>query len=513
METLNSVLLAIATLIAAAILQQLLKSKPKAKKVDTLEFDTMINDAGWAEEEEEEKPQGQQGAAPLPPPQQAMPQIPVAPPKVNDGPFNIGDRIILKNLVSAKDLNGRHGVIADLWDKKTQRYPIDLDLIDSTRSSPLSVKAGNMTKEPAFEIEERAAAAKGCLEESEARAASFIFSALRGSLMNSLKGENDPQRLNAFCWKFWKTLDGGIYPPLREFLTKGILAKNKLEDLEKQLNAENPRGAYAKVSNAMSSELAVASWNVRIEGTFWIVGIGPEGTLVVPANNTRQVYCVLGLKVPLGAQGKFPRPPKFYLTLLPWYGRLIHHPMIVTTTGGNQVELASPKLAAELVAACKLATDENRVVSRLAQLEVEGGSKEGVAFQPFIPQAMKMDPVTEKESGLVAKLADFTPAANKQPTSVWNFVRSGETEENNPEHKVLIIDGKGTKLGEFLATSLDPTHEEILEALLVVCAEKKERPRVVGTDCTSPIRRLQFLTQGIPNMTVAQLNVTRKPTA
>mmetsp|Transcript_5954 Transcript_5954/g.14105 ORF Transcript_5954/g.14105 Transcript_5954/m.14105 type:complete len:528 (-) Transcript_5954:115-1698(-) len=519
MEKLNSILLVLATLISALIVHQLLKPKAKAKKVDTKAFDSLLDGDGWAEEEEGEKKTEVLPKAAIPPPE-AMPTTPsdvaaaavAAPPppkKVNEGPFNIGDRVILKNLVSAQELNGRHGFIADLWDKKTERYPVDLDLLDPTRKSPKIVKVGNMTKEPPIitKDEERAVAVNGCLDEASGRSASFIFSALRGSLQNSLKGEKDPQKLAAFGWRYWKTPDGqGVYPSLKEFLTKGILTQNKLEDLEKQLNAENPKGAYAKVSKAMTSELAVASWHIRVSGAFWIVGIGPEGTLVIPENNPRQVYAVLGFKMPLGAQGQFPRPPKFFLTLLPWYGRIIHDPMIMTTTGNNGVELASPNKAAELVAACKLAAQEGRVVNRLAQLEVKGGSKVGVPYLPFnTPPPVKMDPATEKERGMVDTLADYKSAADKQPASAWNFIRSGNG------NQVMLINGKGAKLGEFLAGAPEPTHLEILESLLVVCQEKKERPRIVGVDTPSAVARLQFLTQGVSNMTVAQVNVTRKP--
>jgi hypothetical protein len=513
MENLSTILLVIASLAAAAILHLVLKPKPKSKKVDTEAFDSLINDDGWAEEEEEEKKEGKFPGTELqsaPTAGMTMPEAaPALPKKVNEGPFNIGDRIILKNLVSVQALNGRHGLIADLWDKKTERYPVDLDLLDG---SPLLVKVGNLDKEPATSDDNRAKAVEGCLEESHARGASFIFSALRGSIQNSLKGEKDPQKLSAFGWQFWKTNDGkGVYPALRDFLTRGILVQNKLEALEKQLNAENPRGAYQKVTHAMTSELAVASWYIRVEGPFWIVGISPEGTLVVPVDNTRQVYCVLGFKMPLGAQGKFPRPPKFRLTLLPWHGRLIHDPMLMTTTGNNQVELATPQLAAELVTACKLAQHEGRVISRLAQLEVEGGSKEGLPYRPFVKEPMKMDPATEEERVLMDNLTDFESAPDKQPTSVWNFIRSGITEENNPKHNCLIINGKGAKLGEFQSAALEPSSTEILKALLSVCAENKLRPRVLGLDNPSAIARLRFLLVGVKNLALAQVNVTRKP--
>jgi hypothetical protein len=185
--------------------------------------------------------------------------------------------------------------------------------------------------------------------------------------------------------------------------------------------------------------------------------------------------------------------------------------MLMTTTGNNQVELATPQLAAELVTACKLAQHEGRVISRLAQLEVEGGSKEGLPYRPFVKEPMKMDPATEEERVLMDNLTDFESAPDKQPTSVWNFIRSGITEENNPKHNCLIINGKGAKLGEFQSAALEPSSTEILKALLSVCAENKLRPRVLGLDNPSAIARLRFLLVGVKNLALAQVNVTRKP--
>ena len=478
--------------------------------------------------------------------QQASAAVPAPPTKkkINDGPYNIGDRIVLKSLVSdnAKELNGRHGVIADLWDKKTERYPIDLDLLDSNRTTPLSVKVTNLERESPIPNQDddgnednnddddddkekkRAKVVNGCLLETEARTVSFIFNALRGSIQNTLKGEKDPMKLAAFGWQFWDQGSGkGVYPSLKEFLTKGILSMNKLEDLEKQLNSNNPRGAYQKVTRAMSSPLAVGSWNVRIEGQFWIVGMSPEGTLVIPVSNPRQVYNVLGYKAPLGAQGKFPRPPKFYLTLLPWYGRLIHDPMLMTTTGTNQVELASPQLAMELINSCKLAKEEGRVVDRLAQLEVEGGSKVGLPFQPFVPDQVKdfmaiekakaTAPATDKERDLVDNLADFESMPEGDKASTWTVMRLQVTEELNPNHTVVIFNNSGKKLHEFKSKDLIPTSEEVLKAILTVCSSGEtnhKRPRLIGVDVPPLAMRLKFLFNGVKDINAVIIQVNRE---
>jgi hypothetical protein len=520
MENLNTIFLVIATLILAAIVSVVLKPKSKGPKVDTKAFESLIDDEGWAEEEESAKPAARPNAVPTVMPSAVPTSQESAQPikkKVNDGPFKIGDRVILKNLVSSKEINGRHGIIANLWDKKTERYPVDLDLVDHKREKPLSVKVGNMDREPAIEAnceKNRVIVSNGCLEESQGRIASFIFSALKSSVANSFKEIKDPQKLTNFGWRFWKTPDGnGVYPGLKQFLTKGILTQNKLEDLDKQLNPQNPKGAYLKVTEAMSSEQAVASWNVRVEGAFWIVGMGPEGTLVCPVKNPRQVYCVVGFKKPLGAQGQFPRPPKFFLTLVPWYGRIIHDPMLVTSTGTNQVELAPPPLAAKLVANCKLAAEEGRVVARLAQLEVPGGSKVGLPRVEMVPTPVKLPPATEEERLLVENVCDFESMPAKQPASAWNFIRHAVAEENNPQHKVVIINGKGEKLGEFDCKAPVPTATEVLKALVTVCKERKQRPRMIGLEESSSCMRVQFLMQGVKDVMVAQLRVNRKPQA
>lgn len=549
----KGILLVIVTALVAAILHLVVfkSSSSSSKKTTTSNSSTsdskggdavldslLQDDDGWADDDEDEDddkipsspnqtsiPTSPAAAIPVPKPSlsstadDSSPVV-VRTKKVNEGPFNIGDRVIVKNLVAAKKYNGRHGVIADLWDKRTERYPIDLDLVDMDRTMPLSVKVGNLEKEPSIitsnqEQQQQAEVINGCLNEAQARAASFIFSALRGSIQNSLKGEKDPQKISAFGWQFWNQGQGkGVYPALKEFLTKGILLQNKLEDLEKQLNAEHPRGAYQKVTQAMNSDLAVASWNVRVEGEFWIVGMSPEGTLVVPVSSPRQVYNVLGYKAPLGAQGKFPRPPKFYLTLLPWFGRLIHDPMLVTTTGSNQVELASPKLAMELVAACKLAKEEGRVIHRLAQLEVTNGSKEGLPYQPPrikpIHDFSKMSPATTEERTMVENMSDYESMPDKQPESCWNIIRQGVTEEENPNHTVVIINGRGEKLSEFKSLNIIPTAEETLKVLVSVCKKQNQRPRLIGIDVPALSSRFQYLLQGVKDVQAIQINVTRK---
>lgn len=545
----NDFVVVIASIAVALAVQLVLKILKPKEKVDTKAFDNILEDQGWAEEDEKDETpsevpavttqsNGETSSAaevPIPEPSTTLPtpatqQKPFQK-RTDDGPFEIGDRVILKGLVSAKELNGRHGMIANVWNKKTERYPIDLDLVDPKKQNAVSVKVCNIEREPEIPVEveaKRAALVNGCLDEPNGRLFSFVFNSLRGSVSAILKGEKDPLKLSAFGWTYWTQPGGkGIYPSLKQFLSNGILEKNKLEEIEKQLNPENPEGSLEKVKEALESPLAVASWNVRIQGEFWVVAMGQLGTLVVPVSHPKQVYCVLGTKAPLGAQvmGKTPRPPKFYLTLVPWYGRLVHDPFIIATKGPNQVEIASEQVAKELIANVKLAQAEGRVVTRLAQLEVPGGSKEGLPYQvpAFMkgggaaqpkPDFSKMEPATEEERCLVENVADFPlfpPGANGKPTPMgaWNFIRQGETEADNPNHIVVIVAANGSKLNEFKTESLSPTPVEIMKAMLGIVSKLKMRPFIMGIDDPLCCARLQFLLQGI-KIRVVQVNVTRK---
>jgi len=585
----------VGTIILGFVIMLILQLSKPPKKIDVNSFESLIEDAAdeqWAEEEEEET-----AAAAVPvaaataaaaAPTQTKPEEKEEPPKpkkvkVNEGPFKIGDRVVLKNLVSAKHLNGRHGVIADVWNKKTERYPVDLDLFDpkpknnknnaqngKTTTGTVAVKSCNIQKEgdvPA-DLFRAPITEQGCLEEAHARAISFVFSSLRNSVATSLRNEKDPNKVAHFGWMFWTNgppsgppVNGtlpkgpGVYSTLSNFLAKDILLKTDIKTLNEQLNPTSPDNAYKLVQDAVMDPRAVGGWNVRCHGTFYIAGNTSEGTLLIPVNNTRAVYNVVGLRMPLGSQafGKYPRPPKLNLTLVPWYGRIVHDPMIVTTSGTNQVELASPKVAAELKESVALAKEEGRILDRFYQLDVEGGSKEGLSIVPVPPMfppgaggppgmmgpgggpmmgpggpmgppgmmqrgppPPPQDPATSEERSLIDNLMDFTPwpcGPQGQPTTpaaAWNFIRKGQTLEDNPDLEGVVVTANGQTLSPLKLSSIEPSTVDILKTLLSICVKMGQRPNIVGVDDQKCCLRLQFLLKDVQNLRVLGLNVTRK---
>lgn len=447
--------------------------------------------------------------------------VPPVKPKVNKGPFKIGERIV----VSSGDLKGRHGVIADVWDGKS--YPVDLDLpvisndkVSDQQQQTIKVDILKKEGDALADLPTRADVHQGCLDETTGRIAIFMLKTLRsvtdGICTNQLKlKEKSPLH----SWQYWEK----VYPPYLEFLSRGILMKAKLSDLEQSIHPQNPKGTYKRVVEAVKSPQAAKSWNCRIEGQFWLVGMGPEGTMVVPVNNIRQVYCVVGYQKPLGALlGQMPRPPKVQLTILPWYGRLIHDTLVSSTTGTNQMELASPPLTQQLAASCQAAISEGRVVFRLQQLEATDGSTEGVPFvkpifkpppaQPA-PDFSKEPTATQEERSAVENMTELLSFHPKTPLAAWNCIRLPS--QTDPSKTMLtIVQGQGQKLHE-VELKQEYSALLVLKTVLSLATSKMngKRPIMVGVDDPQVVNRMRFLCQGIKNFQTAFLKVERKAQA
>ena len=129
--------------------------------------------------------------------------------------------------------------------------------------------------------------------------------------------DKDMTRINllgATAWSHWNhpgsfqvTEGKGIYQCLVEFLPQMFTA---------------PSPESEKIIRALHGPTAVAGWNVRIHGDFWVVGMNDEdGTFVIPIKNPRAVYKVVGTSQALYPMvlRSYPhgRPVRMRLTLLP----------------------------------------------------------------------------------------------------------------------------------------------------------------------------------------------------
>jgi hypothetical protein len=215
------------------------------------------------------------------------------------------------------------------------------------------------------------------------------------------------------------------------------------------------------------------------------------------------------------------RPVLLNVTLLPWYGRLVYDGIGVPAHGKQGLpEIANEALAQELHRMVSLAKHEKRVVeqilpqlwrfdapsnetrdeadSDLQQPQPSYGEK---FWQQSSPLHQQPNPSTE-EMELLYKLEDMPLATIEE--GIWCMRRVGYTEEDNPMHEGIIINGAalsgGITIGSFTCADLVPTAEDILKALVNQNREVKgegitKLPAIVLIDDYGCYERVQYLLQ------------------
>ena len=126
--------------------------------------------------------------------------------------------------------------------------------------------------------------------------------------------------------------------------------------------------------------------------------------------------------------------------------------------------------------------------------------------------------LNDAELALIDNVHDFEameltpqePNGHPHPMAAWNFIRKGNTEEENPDHEVLILSANGSQLETFKIKGLEPTAVEILKKMLAVSVKAGKRPAIIGIDEPKCCARLQFLLKDMKDIRVLGINVTRK---
>ena len=233
------------------------------------------------------------------------------------------------------------------------------------------------------------------------------------------------------------------------------------------------------------------------------------------------------------------------ITLLPWYGRLVYDGVLVpapaTSATFQPPILACKDLKAKLDGSLEQAKCENRIIQKLSQLEVKGGSLAGLhdkllkaVVAPTVappapvprpgtaadnkqpprqanstgvpesappsrmkPRAMAVpstqtlqSPPTAEEQQLVNDLKQLpkTEVDRKDPEEgmpahgMWVFRRFGLTEATNPKHGGMIMAGP-RPLGPFRChAGLKPSTVDILKPLALLSRKLRKCPAVVWVD-------------------------------
>ena len=425
--------------------------------------------------------------------------------------FHVGDRVELQGLKKMKRLNGRHGVVASELDESTGRFCIDLDLLDQLAT--VAAKPVNLKREAVPLPIDRAQVTGGMLVENQGRAFSLILDVLRYLVafclhqdpdirhfpdIERVKDENleKAQFLTASAWSYWDdpgankgTGDRGIYQSAVEFIPEMFSVEDGNTN---HLNHEEKR-----VLRAVTDKVAVAGWNHRIHGDFWIVAkdTNDGGTYAIPDDNKRAVYKVFGMTSCLYdlLQNALPgMPAKVKMTMVPWYGRLVYDGTVNVTN-----RYAPDTLAARLANSLQTAKAEGRVVERLIQLELPD---EGLSGDDVINMDEPEKDATRNERLIISSFSPIPsyPAwdGTANDPGVWVFRRMGYTEEANPKHMGVIL-AAGGMIGRFECSALEPQPTDILKWLVQYSLTLGRRPSIINIDDKTCYKRVKHLLKDV----------------
>ncbi|CAB9508173.1 expressed unknown protein [Seminavis robusta] len=485
--------------------------------------------------------------------------------------WRVGDRVIVHSLQKASHLNGHHGCIGGPPNATTGRYPVDFDL-PGEASHRVMAKAANLKPEPYIPLkdddEDRwspfhlANVKDGILEEAEGRPLCLLLDAIRflvgnvvhrdPNLQNGLadieklrhQGQSGLERIHHYmqsAWSYWdrhlvQDDDGGgeIRPSIYLLLLQFFEELPAVNDMA----LVNMPPEFHVARAALYHRTAVEGWDTRIHADFWVL-------------NHHSVYKVFGLRNCLSQALKtFDNfnedsdgdPVLLTVTLLPWYGRLIYDGTCTPAHGHEAPpEVAGEGLAEQLRQNVIIARQEGRVVEHIAQLHLDAAILEQQQQQQ--QQQREQDelqqqrddgeeyheeencreqtprhsqpPITRREFDLLQRLEDLPVASADE--AIWCMRRVGYTEEDNPTHEGVIINGAalagGVTIGPFACSALVPSAEDIFQALVCYCIddddngssnggesdvdeqERKALPAVVLIDDLKCFERVQFLVE------------------
>ncbi|KAG7362116.1 hypothetical protein IV203_025782 [Nitzschia inconspicua] len=461
--------------------------------------------------------------------------------------FRVGDRVVLQGLSKAPHLNGRHGHIGFKPCEDPERLPVHLDLLDPHQPK-LAVKPQNLRREGRIiryvddkddtNIAEpqNANVSNGCIEESYGRPLCLLLDTLRYLSAKELVGDKSIQSIHdieqmhggrngssdkgmaaitqmnyflAVAWSHWSDLgEESMYEIAKKWITEWE-REFKRTPIPVDPREANDIMRYRNMISfgvaAFDHVRAVKSWHMRIHGDFWIVGGDTNGSYLIPKRNEDMVYQCVGLTTCLheAFQSRYGHKPMVCkVTLVPFYGRLVYDGTVALGGGDGSSQglamVASESKTRRLKATVEEAKYNNRVIRQLLQLEVEGGSLDGL---PSYSQVNKSNVQTEQPQPTpleVKLLRSYVSIPRVIPeddrNGVWVFRRKGYTEQENPEHAGLILVGGGNVVGFFdCSNGLIPTSVDILSSVLEATMASGSRPHTLMPDDFSCFQRLKYL--------------------
>jgi hypothetical protein len=297
--------------------------------------------------------------------------------------FAKGDRVIVRRLTTSTELNGRHGIVAAVGLKVAVHLDIlKTAILDSSHLDHEDTTWSSVTGQ----------ATPDCVAVQNG--------ALWGSTADdAAQATKVPQLFHLTRWMAWAmqiqakggqnsqvTLSQMAFIPAEMGHTLNAYAMANWSSVHSRLleyARQNP--AIPLLAAALNDGRAMKSWHCGIHADFWFVGRDYQGTFVVPDRNKDVVYKIVGIvnqvasahaKQPGDAVSIIRVPVRLRITVVPWYGRLLHDttvapppPDSVVYAGVKSDNTTDPPLATKLHSVVLQAIQAGRVIERLIELE------------------------------------------------------------------------------------------------------------------------------------------------
>jgi hypothetical protein len=234
----------------------------------------------------------------------------------------------------------------------------------------------------------------------------------------------------------------------------------------------------------------------RVSGCFWVLDSRADGSILAHIES-KKVYRVQGFgstiskMVPLGSSR---RPPIVRLTLLPFRDTVVYDGLLSGVDPANlgmprEVSLKRAKgirlrLELDYLEAC----EDGTLITSLER-------KAHAGLPPVPPQAQPAAPSAAEvaaRDNLQRSISGLEHLGGSAVNGCWVFRRLDYTEEENPNHLIMVMAGS-MPVSQMCTAALAPTAVEIMNGLREAAAVVRAVPSVVAIDHEQIVAPLRVL--------------------
>jgi hypothetical protein len=241
----------------------------------------------------------------------------------------------------------------------------------------------------------------------------------------------------------------------------------------------------------------------RVHGTFIVLFDRPDGTILV-SQDLKRVYLVLGLEQTIGTVTNFIhgakgnivkgapfKAPKFHArllgsrittTLVNWENKIVYDGLITSHSAPK------PRIIQRALQAYIHAVDTKTLIVSLDKKQPSVATK----YRGFESQS-EYERVLAELRPMLEEIEALPPAGAVENAPSWVALRNGYTEQENPDH-VMLLTARGKLLHpEVRLAEITPSVKEYIELLYTATTEKGYKPECLAIDAESRLDMMRAI--------------------